>query len=70
MRQEHAPDAVLILDQIGHVRDHEVDAVHIVLRKAESAVDNDDVLAVFQHGHVLADLIQTAERNDLQFFCQ
>ena len=70
MRQEHAPDAVLILDQIGHVRDHEVDAVHIVLRKAESAVDNDDVLAVFQHSHVLADLIQTAEGNDFQFFCQ
>lgn len=42
----------------------------VVLGEAEAAVDNDHVLAVFQHGHVLADLIQTAERNDLQFFCQ
>ena len=67
---EEAAELLLIFCKIGDVRNDKVHAVHVVLGEAEAAVDDDHVLAVFQHGHVLADLIQTAERNDLQFFCQ
>ena len=67
---EEAAELLLVFRKIGDVRNDKVHAVHVVLGEAEAAVDDDHVLAVFQHGHVLADLIQTAERNDLQFFCQ
>ena len=67
---EEAAELLLVFRKIGDVRNDKVHAVHVVLGEAEAAVDDDHVLAVFQHGHVLADLIQTAERNDLQFFYQ
>ena len=70
VRQEHAADLLLILDQIGHVGNDEIDAVHIALGEAEAAVNDDDVLAVFQYRDILADLVETAERDDFQFFCQ
>ena len=50
-----------IYDKIGD----KIDAVHIVLGKAEAAVDNNNVLAVFHGGHVLTDLIESPEGNDL-----
>ncbi len=64
MGQEHAADAVLVLDEIRHVGDDKIDAVHILVREAQAAVDDDDILAVFQHGHILTDLIQAAKRDD------
>ena len=33
--------------------------------EAETAVDDDDILAVFQNGHVLADFVESTEGNDL-----
>ena len=59
---EEAAELLLVFRKIGDVRNDKVHAVHVVLGEAEAAVDDDHVLAVFQHGHVLADLIQTAER--------
>jgi len=70
VRQEHAPDLLLILDEIGAVRDHQIHAVHVVLGEAQAAVDDDDVLAVLEYRHVLADLVKTAKRDNFQFFCQ
>ena len=64
-----APDLVLVLDQIAHIGDDHVDAVHIVIGKAHAAVDHHDVSSVFVYGEVLPDLVQTAQRNDFQFFC-
>ena len=63
--QEHAADFFLILDKVRHVRNDKVNAVHVVFGKAETAVDDDDILAVFENGHVLADLIESPEGNDL-----
>ena len=54
-----------VLAQIGHVRYDDIDAGHIVVRKADAAIDNDHVVAVFKYGHVLSDFAQAAERNDL-----
>ena len=63
--QEHAADFFLILDKVRHVRNDKVNAVHVVFGKAETAVDDDDILAVFQNGHVLADFVESTEGNDL-----
>ena len=67
--QENAPDLVLVLDQIGDVRDDHVDAVHVVIGKAHAHVHHNDVLAVLVDGEVFADLIEAAQGYNFQFFC-
>ena len=67
---EQTADAVLVLGEVAHVGNDKVDAVHIVAGKGHAAVHDDDLAAVLIHGHVLADLVQPAERDDLQIFCQ
>ena len=67
---EQTADAVLVLGEVAHVGNDKVDAVHIVAGKSHAAVHDDDLAAVLIHGHVLADLVQPAERDDLQIFCQ
>ena len=67
--EEDAPNLVLVFDEIGKVGDNHVDAVHVVVREAHAHVHHDDVPAVLVYGEVLADLVETAKRNDLQFFC-
>ena len=67
---EEAPELLLVGHEIGKVGDHQIHAVHVLLREAYAAVDDDHILAVFQHGAVLADLIQTAKRDNFQFFSQ
>ena len=66
---EDAPDLALVLDEIAHVGDDHVDAVHIVIREAHAAVHHDDVAAVLIDRQVLPDLIQSAQGNNFQFFC-
>ena len=66
---EEASDAGAVLDEVGHVGDDAVDAVHIVPGKGHAAVHDDDLPAVLVGGHILADLVETAQRNDFQFFC-
>ncbi len=44
----------------------EVDAVHLLVGEHEPAVDDDDVVAVFEDVHVLADLPHPAERDDAE----
>ena len=63
--QEHAADLVFVFDQVRHVGNDQVDAVHFLIREAKTAVDDDDILAVFEYGHILADLVETAKGNDL-----
>ena len=67
---EEAPQLFLVFHQVGEVGDHQIHAVHVLLREAHAAVYHDHVLAVLQDGDVLADLIQTAQRDNFQFFCQ
>ena len=67
---EHASQFFLIGYQVGKVGNHQIHAVHILLREAHAAVDDDHILAVFQDGDVFADLIQTAQGDNFQFFCQ
>ena len=66
---EHSPDPLPVLDKVAEIGDDHVNAVHIVVGKAHAGVHHDHVVAVLVHGHVLADLVETAEGDDLQFFC-
>ena len=66
---EKAPDAGPVLHEIADVGDHGVDAVHVVPGEGHAAVHHDDLAAALVNGHVLADLIETAKRDDFQFFC-
>ena len=54
--------------EISRIRNDQINAQHIVIRESHTAVDHDDITAVLDYGHVFADLIQTAERYDFQFF--
>ena len=54
---EEAADAVVLLDEVGDVGDHQVHTVHVVPGKAHAAVHHNDFAAAFIHGHVLADLV-------------
>ena len=67
---EHTPQLLLVCHQIGKVGDYQIHAVHILFGKAHTAVHHDHVLAILQHRDVLADLIQSAQRDYFQFFCQ
>ena len=52
--------------EIGDVGDDEVDAEHLLVGEHQPAVDDDDVVAVFEDVHVLADLAHPAERDDAE----
>ena len=66
---EQTPDAGAVFDEVAHVGDNEVDAVHIVPGEGHAAVHHDDLAAELIGGHVLSDLVEAAQRNDFQFFC-
>ena len=60
MGQEDAPQFILVLHQVGDIRDDQVDAQHIVFGEHEARIEQDHVIAITEHGHVLADFAQTA----------
>ena len=66
---EQAPDTGTVFDEVGHVGDDAVDAVHVVPGEGHTAVYHDDFPAVLIGGHVFADFIQAAQRDNFQFFC-
>ena len=55
-----------VLLEVADVGDDEVDAEHLLVREHEAAVDDDDVVAVLEDVHVLADLPHPAERDDAE----
>jgi hypothetical protein len=59
-----SPDFIAPFDDITEVGDNQVDAEHIFFGKHKSGINNDDIIIVFQHHHVLADFTQPTERNN------
>ena len=55
MGYQDGPDALPVLDEVRYVGDGEIDPGHILLREEHPGVDDDNVLAVLQGHHVLAD---------------
>src|SRR3954451_4170757 len=66
VRDEERPDVLLLVAEVRDVRDDEVDPEHLFVREHEPAVDDDDVVAVLEDVHVLADLPHPAERDDAE----
>ena len=67
---EHAPQFLLVCHQIGKVGNHQIYAVHVLIREAHAAVHDDHILAIFQNGDVFTDFVQSTQRNNFQFFSQ
>ena len=59
MRDDDAAQLVLVLKDVGVVREDEVDAWLLVIGEHEAGVNHDHVVSVLEHGHVLADPIKT-----------
>ena len=66
--QKHPADAILVLDQVGHVGNDQIHAQHIFLRENGTAVHYQHILAVFHHGDVFAEFVHAAQRNDPKLF--
>ena len=67
---EKATHFVGVFDQISHIGNDQVHAVHFIFREAQTAVDYDHILPVFQDGHILTDLIEAPQGDNFQFFSQ
>ena len=57
------------LPQIAEVGDHHVDAPHVVLGEHDPRIDDQDVAAMLEEHHVLADFPQAAEGDEAQGGC-
>ena len=68
VRDDDALYFFLIVYEIGEIRHDEVYAEHIIVGKAYTAIHDQNIVAVFEHRYVLADLAETAERDDTQLF--
>ena len=66
VRDDDAAQLVGMLEHIGVVRQDKVDAGMIVVGEHKARIVDDHVVSAFEHGHVLADSVKTAERDDLQ----
>ena len=66
MGDEERLDLRTVLLEVGDVGDDEVDPEHLLVGEHEAAVDHDDLVAVFEEVHVLADLADPAERDDAE----
>ena len=61
---EYAAYLVRVVYQVGYIRYDEVDTWHIIVGESHATVDDDDVVTVLEHGHILTYLLQTAETHD------
>ena len=66
VRDHDRANAVGVFGQVVEVGDDHLDARHVVLREEYAGVDDDDVLAHLEDHHVLANLSEPAERQDLE----
>ena len=57
-------ELVGIAFHIGEVGQHDVHAGHFRIGESKTAVKNEHIIAALEHSHILADLVQTAQRND------
>ena len=66
VRDDDAAQLVGVLEHVGVVGQDEVDARMVVVGKHEAGVVEDHVALALEDGHVLADGVKAAERDDLQ----
>ena len=56
-----------IVHQISHVRDNQVNTQHIITWESKAAVHHDNGVIILDGSHVHSDLLQTSQRDDLDF---
>ena len=73
---KYASYLVRVAYEVGDIGYNEVDARHIIVGKAHAAVDDYYIVTVLDAGHILAYLVDTAERVNSErkkvaffFFC-
>ena len=66
MGDEERLDVGAAFLEVGDVGDDEVDPEHLLVGEHQAAVDDDDLVAVLEDVHVLADLAHPAERDDAE----
>ena len=64
---DDAAQLMLVFEHISIVGKNQIDARVIVVGKHQARVDEQHVVAAFEHGHVLADGVEAAQRDDLEF---
>ena len=72
MRDDDAAQLVLVLENIGVIRQHQVDAGLGVVGEHEACIDEHHIRAALDCGHVLADAVKASQRDDPQrwgFLC-
>ena len=66
MGDDDAAKLVLVLENVGVIRQDEVDAGLVVVGEHEACVDEHHVIAALEGGHVLADAVKAAQGDDLE----
>ncbi len=53
-----------VLLHIAEVGDDQIHAGHLLIREGQTAIDDEHIAAALDHGHIFADLMQAAQRDD------
>src|SRR5690606_28718740 len=62
--EDDRPHPSLALDEVGDVRNHQVDAKHFVVGEHDAAVEDEDFAVLLDGPEVLSDLTGPAERKE------
>ena len=54
-----------IILQISHIRDHQIDTQHIILRESKTAVHYYNAVIIFKSCNIHTDLLKSSQRDDL-----
>ena len=68
MGNDNSPHFIFVFNQVTHIRNDQVDAEHVIVRKCQTGIDDNDIIAVLDNGHVLTDFAQASQRNYKKFF--
>jgi len=63
---EQRAELVAAVAHVGEVVDDDVDPEHLLVGEHQAAIDDDQIVVRFDHGHVAADLAAAAQWNDAQ----
>ncbi len=67
VRKDNSADAVEFVFEVTNIGNDIIDPEHVFGWKFDPDINNNDVVFVFEDGHVFADFVQAADRNDAQF---
>ena len=60
MRDNNCFYAVLILDDIAHIRNNNIYAKHIFARERKTRIKNDNFIFILEDGHIFTDFAKAA----------